>query len=488
MRSLFSLHTPFEIVLVVLGGAICWLGSQYATVELLALGSAILAAVGVFHFYLCLAYRRSLWSLSDVLGASLLISYFGGAAVTLFLTATEILPFTSARRLTFLFETTVYIVMFAAMLALCGRIERYFWQETWRREETAEDWSFWVAPAIALLVMAQVYCLATGIISYQGTGHIGNAGELPYAGNLVIALSIPLSGACGWILGRPELRANRMLLCVTLGAVPVQILFNLCFGRRVILFQMLIFLVCFVWARRRGFTVKQTVAMGLIALPLIFIFWNVFLAMRMDRYSDLRGERRDIFDRLNTTAELMENNWEVIAKNQEQNVVTRVFVIGYLSDLMASNRPAPFFLGRQLATELVSSIPRVVLPGKVDIIASLKAGEGEINEQFGLPNQDRAESAIIAAYVDFSWFGLVLYPIVIAVLGAAFAYLSNVSASPFFRIYTVSYAFYIGISVEQTYIILVLNSLRTLLALALMFIVLDVFNRRRSPAVSARFR
>jgi hypothetical protein len=488
MQHLVNLHTPLQIALLILGGGVCWTGNQLEAAELSATGSAILAVVGVYHFYLCLAFRQHFWSLCDLLAAGLLISYFGGAATTLFLATTEILTFANARGLTFLFETTVYIAMFAVMLNLCGRVERYFWRETWRREENAEDWSFWVISAIAMLVLVQVYSLATGIVSYQGTGPTENPNEIPYGGNLVIALSAPLAGVCGWILGRPELRANRMLFCVALGSVPVQLLFNLCFGRRVIMFQMLIFLVCFVWARRRGFTVKQTVVMGLIAVPLIFIFWNVFLAMRIDRYSDIKGERRDIFDRLGTTTELMENNWDALSKNQERNVVTRVFVIGYLSDLMASERRNPFFLGRELAHEVVASVPRIVLPGKQDIIASLRAGEIEINARFGLPNQDRAESAIVAAYVDFSWFGLVLYPIVVAVIGIAFAWLSTVSASQFFRIYTVSYTFYVGVSVEHTYVTFALNSLRTVLTLACVFVVLDVFNRRRSPAVSARLR
>lgn len=488
MRHLIRLCTPLQIALIVIGGAVCWAGNQFASVGLAATGSAILGAVGIFHLYLCLAYRRQFWSLCDLLGSGLLISYFGGAAVTLFLAVTDIVAFVNARGLTFLFETTVYIVMFAAMLALCGRFERYFWQETWRREDSVESWSFWVAPAIALLVLIQAYCLATGIISYKGTGAAANPNEIPYGGNLVIALGLPLAGVCGWILGRPELRARRMLFYVALGALPVQILFNLCFGRRVILFQMLAFLVCFVWSRRKGFTLVQTVAMGLVALPLIFIFWNVFLAMRMDQYSDLRGERRDIFDRLGTTTELMQNNWEAVSRHQEQNVVTRVFIIGYLSDLMASDRPDPHFLGRELAAEVVTSVPRVLLPGKQGIIDALKAGESEINLQFGLPNQDRAESAVVAAYVDFSWFGLVLYPIVIAVMGIAFAWLSNVSASQFFRIYVVSYTFYVGVSVEQTYITFALNSLRAVLVVAFVFIALDVLNRRRSPAVSAPFR
>jgi hypothetical protein len=285
-----------------------------------------------------------------------------------------------------------------------------------------------------------------------------------------------------------EAGENRFLIMTVLGAVPVQFLFNLCFGRRMILYQTLAFLIAFIWARGRGFTMKQTIVIGMLALPLIMASWYVFLAMRMDRYSDLAGERRDIFSRLQTSSELLGDRFDVVQRQQEDNVVTRVFVIGYLSELLASNRPSPFLNGREFVFQLVTSIPRVLLPDKQGLINSLQVGESHINRNFGLPDRDRAGSMLVASYADFGWLGVVLGPIIVAIMGIMFAGLARLGHSPLLRMYVVAYTLHNGLTVEQSYVIYTTNALRIVAVVAGVFLVAEVLNRGRRFVVPARTR
>jgi hypothetical protein len=478
MRSFSSLHVLLEIPLLILGTALSWAGNQTSSVQITALGCIVLGLTGAHHLYLCMARREAFWSFCHILAAGLMLAYFGGAAVTLLLALTEIISFTSPRGLNFLSDTTLYIVLFCVALYMCGRIEVLFWGAIWAREEEEEHWSIWVTGALAFVVAAQAYCLATGKISYQGTGQLADGRSLPYAANLVIAFGTPLAGVCGWVLGRPELRRNRLLIATVVGAIPVQFLFNICFGRRIILVQILIGLVCFVWARRKGFTAKQVIVLGILAMPVVVASWYVFLAMRMDRYSDLVGQRRDIFERLNTTTELLRSNFDVVQKRQEENLVTRVFVIGFLSRIMAADRPNAFLLGRQLATETLLSVPRVILPGKHELVTALDAGEVGNNRNFGLYNIDQPESLITSAYADFGWAGLVTYPIVAMLIGIMFSMTARMSGSPMFRIFLVSSTQFTAFAVESMHVNLSLNAIRTLLVVGAVFAVAELLNRR----------
>ena len=79
---------------------------------LVAAGHFILGLVGIAHIWVIIANRTLYWSLCDIHAASLLISYFGGSAVTLSLSEGGIISGLTISQLATIFDATMFIVVF----------------------------------------------------------------------------------------------------------------------------------------------------------------------------------------------------------------------------------------------------------------------------------------------------------------------------------------------------------------------------------------
>ena len=278
-----------ESVLAFLGLGMVAAGVPIDSAMTVSLGCFMVAGAGLVHLWACFAHRQDYWSFCDIHAAALLISYFGGAAVTLWLSKVSVIAFWSAPNLGDMLISSVYIVLFCAVLQLLGRFECQFWSPVWRAETENDHWPSWTVALLIGLGAAQFYMLLTGLVTFKGTGTLDGV-RLPYLPSLVVSLSWPLAGVCGWILGRAHLRRHRPLLFSALALVPLQLLFNLGYGRRVLLFQSMIFVESFLWVRGRGFTLRQMVLLGTAGLPVMYLLWMLFLALRVDSYGDFADQ------------------------------------------------------------------------------------------------------------------------------------------------------------------------------------------------------
>ena len=425
-----------------------------------AAGHLILCLAGAAHLWMVIANRTRCWSLCDIHAGSLLVSYFGGSAMTLALSEGGIISKLTIVQLATIFDASLFIVVFSLCLYAFGRLESPFWKRLFD-QDLGSGWPGWAPFLILVLGGMQAALIASGAITFQGTG-TGEGDELPVLAALVVALSWPLMGICGWILGQPNLRRRRAFLLSALALLPIEVVFSFAHGRRVILFQALIFVTCFAWSRGRGLRAGQLVAMGIAALPVIYLLWVVFLALRIEGYSYARqgSDNRDILTRLESASELMETRWGTVAQSQEKEVVDRVFVLGYLVDLMDNARVGNQYFGRVALGEMLTGVPRFLLPDKEKIVSSLRASETDIGLRYRIGVADRASSIVTAAYIDFRWLGPPLFAALAFMVGAAMAILALMIRMNFFAVYVISYVFLGALATETAFFAHKLNMLR----------------------------
>ena len=254
-------------------------------------------------------------------------------------------------------------------------------------------------------------------------------------------------------------------------------MFNFAHGRRVILFQALIFVACFVWARGRGLRANQIIMLGLGSLPVVYLLWVVFLALRIEGYSQPAAAQqdRDIFTRLESASELMESRWDNVAKTQEKEIVDRVFVLGYLVDLMVNARIVNQYYGRVLLGEAIISIPRFLMPDKDRVLRSLKSDEASVGQRYSIGARDRATSIVTAAYIDFRWVGPVLYAALAAIIGVCLASMALFIRLNFFSVYVMVYVFLAALGTETAFFAHKLNMMRLIAALFVALIAYRIF-------------
>ena len=260
-----------EIVLLLIGLICVAVAIPMDSRPVAGFGLLLMGVGGGCQLGLAVFQRNRYWSLCDIQSGSLLLSYFGGGATTLMLSQSGLIGGVRITDLVTLLEASIFILLIGVLLFGFGRIEARLWRRLWP-DDDSERWPNFVALGLLGLGALQAAMIATGKISMQGvTGVVDQ--ELPVFVSLIIALSWPLAGMCGWILGKEVLRRRPLFFYTAVSLIPIQILFNFAHGRRVILFQIVIFFTCLVWSRRKGFTLNQALIMGSIAIPLAYFLW-----------------------------------------------------------------------------------------------------------------------------------------------------------------------------------------------------------------------
>ena len=480
-----------EIIGIVVGLTIVAIGVTVDSMTVISIGCLALALAGGYRLWLCLSQRERYFSYCDMHIAGLAVAYFGGAAVTMGLSFGGALEYWSAPDAAIFLVATIYTVVFYVCARFCGVIERRFWRPVWHREARQESWGPFLIGALGVVGLLQIYMLYTGGITYSGTGFVEGA-KIPYLPSAVIALSWPIPGICGWVLGRPALRQSPSLLLTTLAVLVIQIPYAVTFGRRAVLFTLIIFLTMFLWARGRGFRARSVAVVALCALPLVYVLWLFFHTLRIDSAADYRYvgetfrpyETRTIFERLGTTGDALRSNWRELEASQVSSVIDRVFVIGFLTDLINGTKVSSPFYGTEALHQTVTAIPRMMLPGKHELLAELKADEEQIDIRFGLPPYDRASTIVTSAYVNALWLGPFFFAPLMLLVGALLARISLIGGSGFYRVLAVSYVLYLGLSIEEAFITGTLNAIRVLLVIAIPFAAAKLL---RAPALPAFF-
>jgi len=401
----------------------------------LFLGSQIIAAFGFFAaavgggFVLWTVVRspQTHFSVCTLFGSALAISYCLGTSVSL-LTASESMLRTVTPLGYFALDTTIVAALFvlamSAVLLIFGLFERRFWHGQLTFLSQPMRAGLVTLAVLTLIVGLQILLMVTGIWSFGRQGIYQGTILFPIL-TVFATITFAMPALCGWIMGQGRALFGAYALPFLIVALPTQLFWTLTWGRRVLFFQLVLFGIFYLWGRRKTLRLRTAMIVGLTVLPLLAASWTVFSAVRVAGYS--LGRDAPAGALIAKASDIIVNDFETLNARQGRNISTRFFVIGYLSTLMAIDRPGATTGGLVLMMGVVEAVPSAILPIKAELVDRYGRADGLINARFGLPQTDLAESFAVVGYADFGWFSIVLMPIVVLGLGIVSSLLLRLS-------------------------------------------------------------
>ena len=250
---------------------------------------------------------------------------------------------------------------------------------------------------------------ATGSMGYMGVNAIGNGGHVSV-----------LAGLLGWLF--PTLFAftaltflawpKGMLKSLIGSMLAIQFILTVPTGRRSIVYYILMALIAsrFTSFRPRWSfprkVVYASILAGIIAIGSVAFFYL--------RYAAWGKRKATLLDRISLAIDLYESgNTAKANQGLQQNLQKRTFVLGYLSDLLdASMRMKPGY-GINAVHEFQLVVPSAFWEDKGAVLYS---EESIADTQFNFAYKDEANSLYTAGAIDFGFWGMVFYPILIWIL------------------------------------------------------------------------
>jgi hypothetical protein len=272
---------------------------------------------------------------------------------------------------------------------------------------------------LSIVALGAVFSLATGKLGIQGTlgADEGSGGISAFAALVSGSLAVILACAAFAFANETKPRARQFLvaaLCMVLvGTLLIQ-------GRRVFMYGALVGIIGFFAAKgaKKLFTVKSMLILMCMAL-MVMAASRFYFAMRIA--GDNAAPSITLMERLDGAVDvLLHAENEGFNDRLTENEGSRTFIIGYLAELLQMLETHDALGGDVLILNAATSVPTVIWPGKWAIMARGGSDENLCHPQLGLPLWDAANTSLTAGACDFSWFGLILYPLGVSGLYALF--------------------------------------------------------------------
>jgi hypothetical protein len=265
---------------------------------------------------------------------------------------------------------------------------------------------------VAPICLYQLYMMATGKWSYESThpAFLG-LGE-PVSPLLIIAANTfgigPMVAYNHGLLRPAERSWTQALVAIvvlTLGAA-----FWLIEGRRSLVTFALLSATAFFLGRDKGqISPRQILSMALVAVVLgvgLLQASKFFSSMRLAK--ELLGREQTLSMSI---PEFLEYSSKIQAEAPPQEVirdqVSRPFVIDIVAVMY--QLVDHHMYGKELAMQIISVIPSAVFPGKSQFTADIGTMEDLWSKEYGIPLNDFANSFVLDGYLDFGYFGFLIY-------------------------------------------------------------------------------
>jgi hypothetical protein len=154
---------------------------------------------------------------------------------------------------------------------------------------------------------------------------------------------------------------------------------------------------------------RQLLYMAVLALPLGFgisqankLFYKVRLASY--EFVSEPGKSHSISDYLDAMNHI---SVETLASELDNNVAVRPYIISAVG--IVQKYASGHLYGEELLYDFIRVIPSPFYSGKEQFIANYSMPEVQWNKELGVPFDDYANSLMLDGYVDFSYFGFLLY-------------------------------------------------------------------------------
>ncbi|MGB0720813.1 MAG: hypothetical protein ACPGU7_00325 [Gammaproteobacteria bacterium] len=454
--------------ILALSGVFLLAGFEAKSASAMGLGFLACGLVGLMGFIHTLRQWRTRFSLSGV-HADMILMWFGvGTFVSLTWGDPITLGVVLHRDFEGLAMAALLLVASALALRMVAFAEARFWVPVMERIGTLK--LFMPPPMFVFLVVVVVlvsFAVYSGEISFRRIGTQGGQ-RISAFWSLVQVLGYGLAGYLGWALGAASGRLRVLLITLFLAYLPTISLLVLGEGRRLMLVVTLIFVAAYLVGRGQAVSLRWIAwraLIGFIVLVFGFMVFNEQRNMRMSRVQmeldvttlvqSVPRASREVLDDLATAFE-----------DQIENVTERLFIIGYPQELLMADNPV-FGFGRGMAAEVLVAIPSALLPDKDELVEKL-GGYGEMrNPDFGLPYpSDYANSVVTTAYMDFGWAAPLIVAASVFAIGSLSALLIRLISDPFFTFTALTLMLVVHLQVENSYALITLGTLRTLIILA----------------------
>lgn len=444
-----------RIVIASVAVALIGIGAEVRSNAVMTFGFSLGVVSGVMGLWRCAVHARVGWSACEIQGSAALVAYFGGAVVTLQTFSQG--DFWQSGYMKhadpgFLFLATVLVVLYQTVLTLCGFYENRYWRKSIDSLQFLNRAHNTSLLFFLLVVAIQIYAIWTNQVGFKGVT-VANQGQVPVLATLAMSLGLPILGACGYVLGDVRKRFPFPIVALMIVIAIIEFAWSFNFGRRTMMFSVIVFMMTFFWARAGKSIGVKGYILGAILMVFLYVMSNLFIATRATSY--LPGAAgvnlsMNMFERMSTGLDRLLEDTEGIQRKQQRNLETRFFVIGYLTDLIGGTGPESALYGTNFISATINAIPRVILPIKADLLREIGLAEGLVNPSFGLSIYDSADSLIAMAYSDFLWFGVIIYPLAVLVLGICIAKITELTVGmPLMTIFFLSFTFLVFIKTES---------------------------------------
>ena len=317
-----------------------------------------------------------------------------------------------------------------------------------------------VAGIVLMLVVlvCQAYLLQQDVIVYGGK-NIATEGDPTHP---LLALLIPLIPPLPFLLGyyvRSEVRTGRWVAALFFGVLLLaELYWFFLFGRRSIL-QFAVFLFA-------GFSYGNLLTAKLIPKHIVLLGISLFFILKIaDTYHKLRTvygfenlQRMSVVAGLAGLQDVDDDQYGSVRK---MNLVARSayssLAIGQFVNLFRTRTHRPL-AGQVLMSSMLVATPSDFFVDKKDVLAK----EALYETAYSLKLTDISETLCLESFIDFGWYGFLLYATFIYVLFYVIYWLASQCRNPLFSLLVGCISVSLAMSMIETDMITFLASLRVL--------------------------
>jgi hypothetical protein len=261
---------------------------------------------------------------------------------------------------------------------------------------------------ISVGVVVLIGAYAHGSLNYMGASH-GDNGQLGVFPSFAAWLIGTLFAVT--LLAALNARTATMRRYLSLLAA-LQFLLEIPMGRRALIYTVIVALIVLrLGPHRFHWSWLKRIVVGAVLVGVLYLSTIAFYYLRLAGYTTKAS--LSIVDRVSLAIDYYEQkDYSEVKEQFASNVQTRTFIIGFLADLEQNAEHFTPALGRGLIGQIQSAIPSVLYPEKDRYYGE----EGLSDEIYGTTYLDEANSVLTAGALDFGTLGMIVYPVVLALL------------------------------------------------------------------------
>ena len=262
----------------------------------------------------------------------------------------------------------------------------------------------------AIVTFSGIYCILTGIIGFQGFifADISQQSVSPFA--LMVNFAMAPMGVLTIFLasGKYEISPfDKWVLYILAGFLWI-IMFTQ--ARRLVVYLAMLYVIFYAIDSYTRPVWRKKIIFSTTVFVIAYFGVKLFYAFRIAGW-DLVGTKDPFLLLKSGINILMDPSKYDLDYLLSENTLERPFVIKYLAQVMEK-----VSLGRQLSGEAIYATVLYSIPSALIGLKTFSTDEELIHPRIGLVVNDDPNTILTTGVADFGWTGLLLYPILVAII------------------------------------------------------------------------